>query len=227
MSDVDGQPTQSGERSSIESPSSPGWLQDKAVATTLDLPVTASERALQRSVLGQLPLFGVLGAIACAQLVFRTDRDGLSWAFLTLFVLFAVLGGAQIVGDLRAVRAWRRVVTEPGEALVWGTSAQRILPTGGGGYAGVVVLSSTRLRYIPRASARIRGASPAEWPLDRLGTVSIEPNDHRKRVRSSRWVVLSVEQQAPITLLNNHQDLLADDLHTALLRARQHHGPAN
>lgn len=197
------------------------------MATALDPPVTASERALRRSVLGPLPLFAILGAIICAQLVFRTNGDGLSWAFLALFVVFAVLGAAQIAGDLRAVGAWRLVVTEPGETLVWGTSAQRILPTGGGGYAGVFALSSTRLRYIPRALARIRGASPAEWSLDRLGTVSIEPNDHRKRVRGSRWVVLSVEQEDPITLLNNHQDLLGDDLHTALLRARQQSRPTD
>lgn len=157
--------------------------------------------------------------------MFRSERDGLSWAFLALFVLFVVLGVAQIVGDFRAISAWRHAATQPGEALIWGASAQRILPTGGGGYAGVFVLSSTRLRYIPRASARIRGAGPAEWSLDRLGTVSVEPNDHRRRVRGSRWVVVSVDREDPITLLNNHQDLLADDLHTALLRARQLRGP--
>lgn len=197
------------------------------MATALDPQVTASERAQRRSALGQLPLIGILGAIACAQLVFRTDRDGLSWALLAVFVLFTVLGVAQIVGDFRAISAWRHVATEPGEALIWGTSAQRILPTGGGGYAGMFVLSSTRLRYIPRASARIRGAHPAEWSLDRLGTVSIEPNDHRKRVRGSRWVIVSVEQEDPITLLNNHQDLLANDLHMALLRAREQRRPTD
>jgi hypothetical protein len=53
----------------------------------------------------------------------------------------------------------------------------------------------------------------------------VEPNDHRRRVRGSRWVVVSVDREDPITMLNNHQDLLADDLHTALLRARQLRGP--
>lgn len=212
-------------RSPVGRSSPTGPLQDKTMATVVDPTATASERAQRRSALGQLPLISILGALAYVQLVFRTDRDGLSWTFLAIFVLFTALGGAQIVGDFRAISAWRHVWTEPGEALVWGTSAQRILPNGGGGYAGIFALSSTRLRYIPRTSARIRGASPAEWSLDRLGTVSVEPNRQQKRIRSSRWVVLSVEREAPITLLNNHQDVLADDLHTALLQAKQQRRP--
>jgi len=92
---------------------------------------------------------------------------------------------------------------------------------------GVFALAPARLGYIPRASTRIRVVSPAEWTADRLRRISIEPKEKQNGVRSNRWGVMSVKKEYPTTLLNKHRGLLANDLHAALLRARQQGKPTD
>jgi len=177
-----------------------------------------SERGLRRRALNQIG-FVLLGVgLLCLQLADDDDR-ALETVMVIVYVVLLIALGAQIVGDVRAVHAWRRFPTDADEQLLWGTSAQLILPTGGAGFGGVFALSTTRLRYVPRWAARLRGVRPEEWPVEVLGPVSVEPVDRRRRYRGGRWVVLDVADRGSIVLLNEEQHLVAADLHDALVRA--------
>jgi hypothetical protein len=186
----------------------------------LDPPEWPSERALGRTALRQLVFIGLWCLLLVSRMVFPDDRDALWSATIVFWSLLIALSTAQFVADFRAVRAWRRFPTEGDERMVWGTSAQFILPTGGAGHGGVFALSTTRLRYAPRWFARLRGVRAQEWPIGALGPVSVQPYDGRRRVGGGRWVVLDVVGQPSLVILNTEQHLVAADLHSALSSAR-------
>ena len=180
-----------------------------------------SERALRRKALYQLVYIALWCAILATQLLINDDRDGLWVATLVCWTVLIAASTVQFVADVKAVRGWRRLPVEGDERMVWGTSAQLILPTGSGGYGGVFGLSSTRLRYVPRWFARVRGLREQEWPVAALGAVSVQPYDGRRRLGGGRWVVLDVAGEASVVILNPEQHLVAADLHSALSGVRE------
>jgi len=191
------------------------------MAAALDPPASPSERALRsRAWWGAAPPV-VLGVVVALQLLDH-DRDR-GWVWVTTLIAGVVLGLLALVAvvvDLRAPGAWRRLPVDPGERLVWGTTAQIVRPTGGAGLTGVLALSTARLRWVPRASARLRGSRPEEWPLDAVGTVSVQPVDHRRRARGGRWVVLEIVGREPLSVVSTEAHLVADDLWKALAAVR-------
>jgi hypothetical protein len=186
----------------------------------LDPPEWPSERALGRAALRPLFFVGLWCLLLLLHVVSDDDRDAFWSTVVVVWSLLIAVSTAKVIGDVKAVRAWRRLPAEGDERMIWGTSAQFVLPTGGAGHGGVFALSTTRLRYAPRWFARLRGVHAQEWPRDALGPVSVQPYDGRRRVGGGRWVVLDVVDQPSIVILNTEQHLVAADLHTALSAAR-------
>ena len=193
------------------------------LAAPLNPPEWPSERALRRTASKQLIYIGLWCLLLVSKVLFDDERDG-PWAAIVVgWSVLIALSMVQFVGDIRAVSAWRRFPIEGDEQMVWGTSGQFIMPTGGAGYGGVFGLSTTRLRYAPRWVARLRGVHAQEWPLAALGAVSIQPYEGRRRYGGGRWVVLDVIDQASLVILNPEQHLVAADLHTSLSNIHAKH----
>ena len=191
----------------------------RATRRPLDPPRSTSEGRLRRAALWQLLLPVVLmGLYAPARLLDddRTPGDLLLWGML---VCLAGLFITQLV-EFRQVGAWRTLPVEPGERMLWGTSAAWILPTGGAGHPGSFALSDRRLRYVPGPTARLRGTAPAEWPVARLLSVAVSPVDHRRRLRGGAWVVIEIADADPVTVLTPEPHAVAAELHEQLLRTR-------
>ena len=147
---------------------------------------------------------------------FTTDGpDGLWYAMAALIVVYVVALGGQ-VRRVFAITSWRRLPVGPDERLLWGTFADRVLPTGGAAHPGRFALSTTRLRYLPDPISRLRGVTGEEWPATALHDVRVTPVDERRRRRGGRWVMVDVDGGAPITLMSNEAHLVADELFDAL-----------
>lgn len=163
-------------------------------------------------------LYGLLAAFSVAQLAWDDESDGRDGIWSTrlaitgLFVLSVIFLALRLL----AVTSWRRLPVEPGERLLWGTFAERVLPSGGAAYPGRFALSTTRLRYLPDPISRLRGAAAEEWPAAALHDVRITPVDARRRRRGGRWVMVDVEGGDPITLMSGEAHLVADELFEAL-----------
>jgi len=188
---------------------------DKAA---LDPPRTGSERALRASQGWMVSLYGLLAALSVAQLAWHDEsdgRDGIWFVRLAITGLF-VLSVAFLALRLLAVTSWRRLPVRPDERLLWGTFAERVLPSGGAAYPGRLALSTTRLRYLPDPISRLRGAVAEEWPAAALHDVRVTPVDARRRRRGGRWVMVDVEGGDPITLMSAEAHLVADELFEAL-----------
>lgn len=188
---------------------------DKAA---LDPPRTASERKLQSGqgfTLGWSVLLNVLFVVQLAWRAESEGRDGL-WSAMLVFVVLYAASLVVLAGRLLAVTSWRRLPVEPGERLLWGTFAERVLPSGGAAHPGRFALSTTRLRYLPDPISRLRGVAAEEWPATALHDVRVTPVDSRRRRRGGRWVMVDVEGGDPITLMSGEAHLVADELFEAL-----------
>lgn len=188
---------------------------DKAA---LDPPRTASEKALQSRQLFQVALQVLLVVLFVAQLSFRAEtrgHDGI-WFVMLAFVVALATADAVLVVRLLAVTSWRRLPVRPDERLLWGTFAERVMPSGGAAYPGRLALSTTRLRYLPDPISRLRGAVAEEWPAAALHDVRVTPVDARRRRRGGRWVMVDVAGGDPITLMSAEAHLVADELFEAL-----------
>ncbi|KIU02409.1 hypothetical protein [Frigoribacterium sp. MEB024] len=188
---------------------------DKAVP---DPPRSRSEQKLRGGQWWTLGWGALLTVLFVAQSSWRftTDGpDGLWYVMVALIVVYVV----ALVGQVRrvfAITSWRRLPVELGERLLWGTFADRVLPTGGAAHPGRFALSTTRLRYLPDPISRLRGVTGEEWPATALHDVRVTPVDERRRRRGGRWVMVDVEGGAPITLMSNEAHLVADELFEAL-----------
>lgn len=188
---------------------------DKAA---LDPPRTASEKALQSRQLFQVAVQVLLVLLFVAQLSFRAEtrgHDGI-WFAMLAFVVALAAADVVLVVRLLAVTSWRRLPVGPDERLLWGTFAERVLPSGGAAHPGRLALSTARLRYLPDPISRLRGARAEEWPAAGLHDVRITPVDERRHRRGGRWVMVDVEGGDPITLMSSEAHLVADELFEAL-----------
>ncbi|ROS57793.1 hypothetical protein [Frigoribacterium sp. PhB24] len=186
--------------------------------TVLDPPRSRSEQKLRGGQWWTLSCYGLVTLLVVVQLSWRHENDGPDglWYVMAALVVVYVVALLGLVGRVLAVSSWRRLPVEQGERLLWGTFAERVLPTGGAAYPGRVALSTTRLRYLPDPISRLRGVTDEEWPAAALSDVRITPVDERRRRRGGRWVMVDVEGGAPITLMSNETHLVADELFEAL-----------
>jgi len=184
----------------------------------LDPPRSPSEQKLRGGQTWVVASSAALAVLFVVQLGWRAGaegRDGLWYAMAIVVGLYG-LSLAVLVGRIRAVSTWRRLPVEPGERLLWGTFAPRVLPTGGAAYPGRFALSTTRLRYLPDPVSRLRGVGAEEWPVAALHDVRVTPVDERRRLRGGRWVMVDVEGGEPITILSAESYLVADEMFEAL-----------
>jgi hypothetical protein len=188
---------------------------DKAVP---DPPRHRSEQKLRGGQWWSLGWQALVAVILVAQLSWRhaTDGpDGLWYVMAALLVVYAI-ALVGLVLRVFAITSWRRLPVEAGERLLWGTFAERVLPTGGAAYPGRFALSTTRLRYLPDAVSRLRGVTDEEGPAAALHDVRVTPVDERRRRRGGRWVMVDVDGGASITMMSNEAHLVADELFEAL-----------
>jgi hypothetical protein len=183
-----------------------------------DPPRSRSEQKLRGGQAWMVGLYTLLTILFVAQLTWRAQAEGRDGIWFVMFAVIVLFGTSVVVLALRtlAITSWRRLPVEAGERLLWGTFAERVLPTGGAAYPGRVALSTTRLRYLPDAVSRLRGVTDEEWPAAALHDVRITPVDERRRRRGGRWVMVDVDGGAPITLMSNEAHLVADELFEAL-----------
>jgi hypothetical protein len=183
-----------------------------------DPPRSRSEQKLRGGQAWMVGLYTLLTILFVAQLTWRAQAEGRDGIWFVMFAVIVLFGTSVVVLALRtlAITSWRRLPVEAGERLLWGTFAERVLPTGGAAYPGRFALSTTRLRYLPDAVSRLRGATDEEWPAAALHDVRITPVDERRRRRGGRWVMVDVDGGAPITLMSNEAHLVADELFEAL-----------
>ncbi|OII21908.1 hypothetical protein [Frigoribacterium sp. MCBA15_019] len=188
---------------------------DKAVP---DPPRPRSERKLRGAQAWMVSLYSFLTVLFVAQLVWRAQSEGRDGSWFVMLTGTAFLAAAVVGLALRtlALSSWRGLPVGPGERLLWGTFADRVLPTGGAAYPGRFALSTTRLRYLPDPISRLRGVTGEEWPATALHDVRVTPVDERRRRRGGRWVMVDVDGGASITLMSNEAHLVADELFEAL-----------
>ncbi|WP_123570734.1 hypothetical protein [Frigoribacterium sp. PhB118] len=188
---------------------------DKAVP---DPPRHRSEQKLRAAQAWMVSLYAFLTLLFVAQLTWRAQSEGRDGSWFVMLVGTVLFAAAVVVLALRtlALSSWRRLPVDPGERLLWGTFAERVLPTGGAAYPGRFALSTTRLRYVPDPVSRLRGVTAEEWPVAALHDVRVTPVDERRRRRGGRWVMVDAEGGAPITLMSNESHLVADELFEAL-----------
>jgi len=189
----------------------PPYAQGVAV-TVEELPRTRSERALRASRGWLVILWVVLLGLQVAILVSGDVATTLHVVALGAYVFLVVVG----LLEWRAPSAWRSAVLAPGERLLWGTSAARVLPGGGSGHDGVLVLTDRELRYEPRWTARLRGTHAESWPVASIGGVRVTPVDERRRRQGGRWVQVDVDGGPPVVVLTPETHLVADEVFTAL-----------
>jgi hypothetical protein len=183
-----------------------------------DPPRSRSEQKLRGGQAWMVGLYTLLTILFVAQLTWRAQAEGRDGIWFVMFAVIVLFGTSVVVLALRtlAITSWRRLPVEAGERLLWGTFADRVLPTGGAAYPGRFALSTTRLRYLPDPVSRLRGVTDEEWPAAALHVVRITPVDERRRRRGGRWVMVDVDGGAPITLMSNEAHLVADELFEAL-----------
>lgn len=188
---------------------------DKAVP---DPPRQRSEKKLLGGQGWTVGLYALLTALGVAQVGWRAESDGRDVIWFVMSTLVVLLGASVVMLAVRlfAITSWRRLPVGPDERLLWGTFADRVLPTGGAAYPGRFALSTTRLRYLPDTVSRLRGVTDEEWPATALHDVRVTPVDERRRRRGGRWVMVDVDGGAPITLMSNEAHLVADELFEAL-----------
>ncbi|VXC02984.1 hypothetical protein [Frigoribacterium sp. 9N] len=188
---------------------------DKAVP---DPPRHRSEQKLRGAQAWMVSVYALLTLLLVAQLAWRAQSEGRDGSWFVMLVGTVLFAAAVVVLALRtlALSSWRRLSVDPGERLLWGTFAERVLPTGGAAYPGRFALSTTRLRYVPDPVSRLRGVTAEEWPVAALHDVRVTPVDERRRRRGGRWVMVDAEGGAPITLMSNESHLVADELFEAL-----------
>jgi hypothetical protein len=188
---------------------------DKAA---LDPPRLRSEQKLRNGQIVLVGLYGLLSALGVAQVVWRATEDGRDavWWVMATLAVFLVASVVVLALRLLSLTSWRRLPVERGERLLWGTFAERVLPTGGAAHPGRFALSTTRLRYLPDPISRLRGAEDEEWPAAALHDVRITPVDARRRRRGGRWVMVDVDGGASITVMSAEAHLVADELFEAL-----------
>ncbi|MGY3261439.1 hypothetical protein [Frigoribacterium sp. 2355] len=188
---------------------------DKAVP---DPPRHRSEQKLRAAQAWMISLYAFLTLLFVAQLTWRAQSEGRDGSWFVMLVGTVLFAAAVVVLALRtlALSSWRRLPVDPGERLLWGTFAERVLPTGGAAYPGRFALSTTRLRYMPDPVSRLRGVTAEEWPVAALHDVRVTPVDERRRRRGGRWVMVDAEGGASITLMSNESHLVADELFEAL-----------
>jgi hypothetical protein len=183
-----------------------------------DPPRSRSEQKLRGGQAWMVGLYTLLTILFVAQLTWRAQAEGRDGIWFVMFAVIVLFGTSVVVLALRtlAITSWRRLPVEPGERLLWGTFAERVLPSGGAAHPGRFALSTTRLRYLPDPISRLRGAVAEEWPAAALHDVRVTPVDERRRRRGGRWVMVDVDGGAPITLMSNEAHLVADELFEAL-----------
>lgn len=185
----------------------------RSVAVSVEeLPRTRSERALRTSRGWQLLLWVVLLGL---QLVILVGGDPVATLHVVALAVYGLLLAVSLA-EWWTPSAWRSAELAPGERLLWGTIAARVLPGGGSGHDGVVVLTDRELRYRPRWTARLRGTRPESWPVTSIAAVRVTPVDRRRRWQGGRWVQVDVDGGPPVVLLAPEAHLVADELFTAL-----------
>lgn len=113
--------------------------------------------------------------------------------------------------QFRTLGSWRSLPVGSDEEMLWGTLAVLARPSSGFGYGGQFSLSTRRLRFRPGPIARLRGATPAEWPTESFTAVRVTSGSSRVYA-PGRWVVLERESEADVVLLSSEPRVVADDL---------------